>query len=285
MDTLYYSKNCLHCQKLLSYLAKHGYTNKLNFLPIDRRQRDQTTGQMYLLLDRGTKVLLPANVQNVPSLVCSSSQNFKVLVGNDIYQYINYQLQGLNNEATHNNGEPSGFQLNQLNTMSEQFTYYSMTPKDLSSKGQGGMRQLLNYVPASYEGATANNNMAVNAGVNRLEPRGEDYRSEKLKADDVDFESLQKRRNAEIAIPPLGSGGPNAPAPIVYPPQQPQPQQMPSQHMPPPYGHQPHQPHQQQMASHQIPSNGQGYGQPQMPSNRSNALPNPPLPTPYLVNI
>lgn len=239
MDTVYYSKNCLHCQKLLQYLAKHGFTNKCNFLCIDRRQRDQTTGQTYILLERGVKVLLPANVQNVPSLVCSSTQNYKVLVGNDIYQYIQYRLQGLINDATNNNGEPSGYPLAQMNAMTEQFTYYSMTPQELSSKGNGGMRQLLNYVPATIAGPVAMNGIGATpaqiqnqmqqgqsqgqmqqgqtkapmngtmSGINRLEPRDDGYRSEKLKADDIDMESLMQRRNAEISIPPLGSGGPN----------------------------------------------------------------------------
>jgi hypothetical protein len=237
MDTVYYSKNCLHCQKLLQYLAKHGFTNKCNFLCIDRRQRDQTTGQTYILLERGVKVLLPANVQNVPSLVCSSTQNYKVLVGNDIYQYIQYRLQGLINDATNNNGEPSGYPLAQMTAMTEQFTYYSMTPQELSSKGNGGMRQLLNYVPATIAGPVAMNGIGATpaqiqnqmpgqgqmqgggqtkapmngtmSGINRLEPRDDGYRSEKLKADDIDMESLMQRRNAEISIPPLGSGGPN----------------------------------------------------------------------------
>ena len=37
------------------------------------------------------------------------------------------------------------------NIVSEQFTYYNMTPEELSAKGKGGQRQMYNYVSASQD--------------------------------------------------------------------------------------------------------------------------------------
>ena len=37
------------------------------------------------------------------------------------------------------------------NIMSEQFTYFDMTPDELSAKGMGGQRQMYNYVAADQE--------------------------------------------------------------------------------------------------------------------------------------
>lgn len=184
MDILYYSNNCVHSQKLLQYLAKNGLTNKLNFLSIDRRTRDPANGQVYLVLDRGTKVMLPPNVHNVPSLVLLS-QNCQVLVGNDIYQHLTPRIQGMVADATGNNGEPAGFLLSGGGAIvSEKYTSYSMTPEELSSKGRGGGRQMHNYVTANHDAFT-------------IPTPPDNYKADKI--GEVDMESLQQRRNSDVS--------------------------------------------------------------------------------------
>ncbi len=182
MDILYYSTNCVHSQKLLQYLAKNGLSNKMNFLSVDRRNVDPVSGQTHLIIDRGTKVLLPPNVQCVPSLVLVN-QNYRVLTGNEIYSHLTPKLQDMNDRATKNNGEPLGYQIGGGAIVSEKFTDYGMSPEELSSKGKGGSRQLYNYVPAAHEGFS-------------IPTPKDDYKADKI--GEVDMESLQQKRNADI---------------------------------------------------------------------------------------
>jgi len=312
-DVLYYSTNCPHCQRLLEYLARNGITNKFNFLSIDRRMRDPATGQILLILDRGTKVSLPPNIHNVPSLMLPK-QSYRVLIGNDIYTYLESMVNKITNEVTRNNGEPSGFLLGSGQNMSEQFTYYNMTPEELGAKGKGPMRQLLNYVPATHE-----------TGNQHIEALPDNYKTDRLKEGDVNMESLEQRRNMEIA--PLQQNGPlaginaNHMLPPPHPQQQAPPSMMPStssasgpgfsqqqqqQPIVPMYGMSTYgssqppsssssQQHQQQQAPPMY-SNYVGQTNPYMPApphsmmdNRNPMFqskpPAQPQPTPYLVNI
>jgi hypothetical protein len=187
MDVLYYSNYCKHSQKLLQYLVKHGFNQTLNCLCIDQRTKDPTTGQTYLVLDRGTKVLFPPNIDSVPALLLITDK-YRVVQGEDIYRHFQPIVANQNNLATGNNGEPSGFHLSNmslgsLNVVSEQYTYYNMTPDELSSKGRGGQRQMHNYVPATLDTYT-------------IPTPEETYKADKI--GEVSMDSLQQKRNQEV---------------------------------------------------------------------------------------
>jgi hypothetical protein len=154
----------------------------MNFLSVDRRTVDPVSGQTYLILDRGTKVMLPPNVQSVPSLVLIN-QNFRVLSGAEIYGHLTPKLQDMTDRATGNNGEPLGYQIGGGDIVSERFTDYGMSPDELSSKGRGGMRQMHNYVPAAHSGFM-------------IPTPTDDYTADKV--GEVDMESLQQKRNSEV---------------------------------------------------------------------------------------
>lgn len=196
MDVVYYSNYCKHSQKLLQYLVKHGFNQSLNFLCIDQRSRDPNTGQMYLVLDKGTKVLLPPNIDSVPALLLVTDK-YRVVLGEDIYRHFQPIVANQNNLATGNNGEPTGFVLNGasssgLNVVSEQYTYYNMTPDELSSKGRGGRRQMHNYVPATLD-------------TYKIPTPEETYKSDKI--GEVSMDSLQQKRNQEVldSKPPMSA--------------------------------------------------------------------------------
>jgi hypothetical protein len=187
MDVVYYSNYCKHSQKLLQYLVKHGFKELLNFLCIDQRMKDPTSGQVYLVLDRGTKVLLPPNIESVPALLLATDK-YRVLFGEDIYRHFQPIVANQNNLATGNNGEPTGFVLSGasssgLNVVSEQYTYYNMTPDELSSKGRGGRRQMHNYVPATLD-------------TYKIPTPEETYKADKI--GEVSMDSLQQKRNQEV---------------------------------------------------------------------------------------
>jgi hypothetical protein len=91
--------------------------------------------------------------------------------------------------ATNNNGEPSPFSLNDdciggFGVASDSFSFWDQTSDDLSAKGNGGMRQLYNYV-------TIDSNLRIDA------PK-EDYAPDKIGS--VSLENLQQQRNNEIQI-------------------------------------------------------------------------------------
>jgi hypothetical protein len=187
MDILYYSNYCKHSQKVIQFLAKNNLTDKMNFICIDKRQRDPKTGQTHIQLENGKTVILPPNVHNVPSLLLVK-QNYRVVLGDEIIATFQPRVEQQNNTATLSQGEPAGYQLlssnNGMNIVSEQFTYYSMTPEELSAKGKGGNRQMYNYVLANHTLST-------------IETPPDNYRPDKLSSG-VTIDTLQQKRNDDV---------------------------------------------------------------------------------------
>ncbi len=186
MDILYYSNYCVHSQKLIQYLAKNSIINKINCICVDRRSRDQNTGQITILSENGKQLPLPVNVHSVPSVLLVS-QKCQVVSGDEIYSLFESKVNSQNTAATGGNEEPIGYILNDVNQMGEKFTYYNMSSEELSSKGNGNMRQMLNYVPASHD---------TNTGWKIPTPE-DTYKPNKL-GNDVTLDKLQQQRNADI---------------------------------------------------------------------------------------
>jgi hypothetical protein len=188
MDILYYSNYCKHSQKVIQFLAKNNFTNKLNFICIDKRKRDPKTNQTYIELENGKSVILPPNIHNVPSLLLVK-QNYRVILGDEIIGLFQPKVEEENNHATQREGEPSGYYLpssnSGMNIVSEQFTYYNMTPEELSAKGKGGNRQMYNYV-------LANDSPPV------INTPPDTYRPDKL-SNGISLDTLQQKRNEEIS--------------------------------------------------------------------------------------
>ena len=188
MDILYYSNYCKHSQKVVQFLAKNNLTTKLNFICIDKRKRDPNTNQTYIELENGKTVSLPPNIHNVPSLLLVK-QNYRVVLGDEIIAMFQPKVQEENNHATQREGEPSGYYLpssnSGMNIVSEQFTYYNMTPEELSAKGKGGNRQMYNYVLANVAPPVINT-------------PPDNYRPDKL-SNGISLDTLQQKRNEEIS--------------------------------------------------------------------------------------
>jgi hypothetical protein len=153
MDTLYYSNYCKHSQRVLHFVVKGNLTEKINFLCIDKREKDVNNNQIYIVLENGKKVIMPPNIQSVPALLLVK-HGYKVILGDDIIQH----FQGAANMETKKKMmsqqiEPVGTSLssNYMNVSSEQYTPFNLTPDELSAKGHGGRRQIYNYVSANEE--------------------------------------------------------------------------------------------------------------------------------------
>jgi len=185
MDILYYSNYCAHSQNIIRYLAKNDLRNKISFVCIDKRSRDPKNNQLYVHLENGTRVIMPPNVHSVPALLLVR-ENYKVLLGDDIIKYYEPYVAEQNGVATQQNGEPMAFSIHNVGATvsSEQYTLYSLTPDELSSKGSGGRRQMHNYVSTSQDILT-------------IQTPPDTYRPDKL-SNSVTVEALQTQRNEEL---------------------------------------------------------------------------------------
>lgn len=187
MDILYYSNLCKHSQTILRNLAKTSLREKVCFICIDKRTRDPKNNQVYILLENGSKVLMPPNIHSVPAMLLVK-QNYRVIYGDEIMKHYQPIIMNETEIATNRNGEPISFQLGSssggTNIVSESYTLYNMSPEELSAKGNGGMRQLYNYVPVSED-------------ANFIKTPPDTYRPDKL-SNNVTIDTLQQERNAEI---------------------------------------------------------------------------------------
>ena len=190
MDTLYYSNNCKHSQRVLQFLVKGNLADKLNFLCIDKRRRDPNNNQMYIHLENGQRVIMPPNVHSVPALLLVK-QSYRVVLGDDIIQY--YQTAASHETKKRIQREvidPVGSSLMQssggMNIMSEAYTMYNLTPDELSAKGNSGRRQMYNYVSANDE-------------VISINTPPDTYHPDKI-AGEVTVDTLQQKRIDEIQV-------------------------------------------------------------------------------------
>jgi len=188
MDTLYYSNLCKHSQRVLQYLVKNNLTSQISFICIDKRTRDANNNQIYILLENGKRVIMPPNVQSVPSLLLVK-QNYRVILGEDIIRHYQLKIQEPTRQSNQNKTvEPVGTSLipsNQgMNIISEQYTFYNLTPDELSAKGAGGRRPMYNYVMATQD-------------INSINTPPETYTADKI-SNDTTIDKIQEKRNSEL---------------------------------------------------------------------------------------
>lgn len=145
---LYYSNFCEHSKKLLQALSKSQLSKDLHFICIDKRTKGPDN-KIYIVLENGQKIVMPENVTNVPALLLLN-QNYAVLYGDAIYNHLKPKQEVITRQATSNNMEPMAFSLGGGSIVSDQYSFLDMDSEELNTKGNGGMRQMHNYVPLNY---------------------------------------------------------------------------------------------------------------------------------------
>tara|TARA_Y100001970_G_C14241905_1_gene865463 strand:- start:677 stop:1225 length:549 start_codon:yes stop_codon:yes gene_type:complete len=146
---LYYSNYCDNSNKLLSSLSKSSIKDNLHFVCIDKRiQKNNST---YVILENNQELLLPNTINAVPALMILNN-DYKVLFGDDIVNYLKPVQQINQQKATNFNAEPSAFSLNDglSGIHSDNFSFLDQNNDDLAAKGDGGMRQLYNYATINH---------------------------------------------------------------------------------------------------------------------------------------
>ena len=183
---LYYSNFCEHSKKLLQTISKLGDSSNIHFICIDRREKDHNN-KIFIILENGQKMIMPENVNRVPALLLLT-QNYKVLYGSDIINYLKPAQQVQVKQATQNNMEPMAFSFGGGgfgDVVSDNYSFLDQDHESLSARGNGGMRQMHNYVDLNYSDS-------MNTPADE-----HDYKSNKI-PESMTVEQLQQQREADI---------------------------------------------------------------------------------------
>ena len=190
---LYYSNFCEPSKKLLQSVSKIGVSKEIHFICIDKRVKDDN-GKIFIVLQNGQKIIMPDNVTRVPALLLLN-QNYKVIYGDQIYQHLKPAQEVQVKQATKNNMEPSsfidGFSFGSFGSgiVSDCYSFLDQSDTELSVKGEGGLRQMHNYVSLNDNG-----NLSMH-----LPQDDHDYKSDKLKEGEMSIEALQRKREQELS--------------------------------------------------------------------------------------
>jgi hypothetical protein len=191
---LYYSNYCEPSKKILQTVTKTQNAKDIHFICIDKRVKD-SNGKVYIVLQNGQKIIMPENVTRVPALLLLN-QNYRVIYGDDIYKHLKPQVQQQVKEATKNNMEPVNFQdgFGSFSgfgggIVSDNYSFLDQSDTELSVKGDGGLRQIHNYV-------TLNDSMNLSM---KLPSDDVEYNTDKLKEGELSVESLQRKREEDLA--------------------------------------------------------------------------------------
>jgi hypothetical protein len=187
---LYYSKYCEVCKKYLQLLSKSDIQKDIHFICIDKRIKD-SNNKTYIILENGQKIILPENVTKVPALLLLT-QGYQVLYGDKILEFLKPRQQHEVRQATQNNMEPMAFSLggggNFGDIVSDQYSFLDQDANELSAEGNGGMRQMHNYVDL---------NTAFSGQVSGTAMNGEDHnttiRGSKKMGDDAANQQMEDR--------------------------------------------------------------------------------------------
>lgn len=145
---LYYSNFCENSKKLLLEITNSSITNNIHFICIDNRIKQDN--KIYVVLENNCHILLPSTINAVPALMLIND-NYKVLFGDDILQYFKPIKEVIIKQTLpNNNNDPSSYSLSQKydNVVSDNYSFLDQT--DLSTKGDGGLRQLYNYATLEH---------------------------------------------------------------------------------------------------------------------------------------
>jgi hypothetical protein len=185
---LYYSNFCEHSKNLLKAISQSNSIQKdIHFICIDKREKDNK-GKMFIILENGQRIIMPENINRVPALLLLNN-GYNVLYGESILQHFKPKQQQEVKQATKNNMEPMAFSFGGGggfgDIVSDQYSFLDQKPEDLEAKGNGGLRQMHNYVDLNFSQSITT-------------PEDEqDYNKLKI-PEELTIEKLQEQRAADL---------------------------------------------------------------------------------------
>jgi hypothetical protein len=197
---LYYSKYCEVSKKYLQILSKYANIQKdIHFICIDKRVKD-TNNKTFIVLENGQQIILPENVTRVPALLLLN-QGYNVLFGEQILQHLQPQKEVELKQATQNNMEPMAFSFGNgfSDIVSDQYSFLDQEPSDLEAKGNGGMRQMHNYVDLRTANAGQISQVPTddNTTIRGAKKMGEDVSNQEM---ETRIQQMQQQRDADLKM-------------------------------------------------------------------------------------
>ena len=181
---LYYSNFCEHSKKLLQTISKQNLQKDIHFICIDKRVKEGN--KMFIVLENGQKIVMPENVSRVPALLLLT-QGYQVLYGEAILQHMKPVQEVAVRKATQNNLEPLAFSFGGGSAVaSDHYSFLDMDADSLKATGNGGMRQMHNYVDLNYADQ-------ISTPVDEAE-----YKKVARMPEGLTVEQLQEQRNSDL---------------------------------------------------------------------------------------
>jgi hypothetical protein len=142
---------------------------EIHFICIDKRIKD-SNNKTYIILENGQNIIMPENITRVPALLLLT-QGYTVLYGEQILQHLKPRQEEEVKKATQNNMEPMAFSFGGSggfgDIVSDQYSFLDQNEEDLKATGNGGMRQMHNYVDLNF-----NNTISINTPVDEHQYKG-----------------------------------------------------------------------------------------------------------------
>ena len=143
---------------------------------------------MFIVLENEQKIIMPENVNRVPALLLLN-QGYQVLYGESILNHLKPKQEVAIKKATQNNMEPMAFSFGGggfSDIVSDSYSFLDQGADELEAKGNGGMRQMHNYVDLNYSDN-------INTPADDY-----DYKSSNKISGDLTVEQLQQQRESEL---------------------------------------------------------------------------------------
>ena len=141
---------------------------------------------MFIVLENGQKIVMPENVSRVPALLLLT-QGYQVLYGEAILQHMKPVQEVAVRKATQNNLEPLAFSFGGGSAVaSDHYSFLDMDADSLKATGNGGMRQMHNYVDLNYADQ-------ISTPVDETE-----YKKVARMPEGLTVEQLQEQRNNDL---------------------------------------------------------------------------------------
>jgi len=144
---LYYSNYCNFSKHVLHNISKNtSIIKEVHFICIDNRI--QENDKTFIILENGQKIIMPGNIQKVPSLLLIND-GFRIIDDAEcIIQFFQPKQQQERKDATMNNMEPVAFGFENTGScvVSDNYSFIDQDPHQMEAKnGNGGLRQMHNY--------------------------------------------------------------------------------------------------------------------------------------------
>uniref|UniRef100_A0A6C0BTN9 Uncharacterized protein n=1 Tax=viral metagenome TaxID=1070528 RepID=A0A6C0BTN9_9ZZZZ len=155
-SVLYYSNFCENSKEVIRVISTNNKQSDVHFVCVDKRIKNGDD-IIIMLNDNKTTMKLPRTITMVPSLLLLNDSH-KVLVGSSIIDHINPGNRGNNNHIYSPPNETSNVDPECFDTtgkwcgiVSDTYSFWDQSDAELSTDGDGGMRQSRYYAGLSDE--------------------------------------------------------------------------------------------------------------------------------------